>query len=74
MVAQSTVALDESVRSLLPGLSIAPSTGAEITLLDLATHYSGLPSDPDNLWPFNPQNPYANYDGARLLEFIKSRV
>ena len=53
MVAHSKVALDESVRSLLPGLSIAPSTGTEITLLDLATHYSGLPSDPDNLWPFN---------------------
>lgn len=71
MVAQSKVALEESARSLLPELSIAPSTSAEITMLDLATHYSGLPSDPDNLWPFNPQNPYANYDGARLLEFIK---
>lgn len=73
MVAQSKVALDAPVRSLLPGLSIAPSTGTEITLLDLATHYSGLPSDPGNLWPFNPQNPYASYDSARLLEFIRSR-
>jgi serine-type D-Ala-D-Ala carboxypeptidase/endopeptidase len=73
MVAQSKVALNESVRSLLPGLSIAPSTGAEISLLDLATHYSGLPSDPNNLWPFNPRNPYADYDSDRLLEFIEGR-
>ena len=70
MVAQNKVTLDEPVRSLLPGLTITPSMGTEITLLDLATHHSGLPSDPDNLSPFDPHNPYATYDSTRFLEFV----
>jgi serine-type D-Ala-D-Ala carboxypeptidase/endopeptidase len=43
MVAQKKVTLDESVRELLPAGFVAKPVGPEITLLDLATHHSGLP-------------------------------
>jgi D-alanyl-D-alanine-carboxypeptidase/D-alanyl-D-alanine-endopeptidase len=70
MAVQRKVELDEPVRALLAESSTAKGEGAEITLLDLATHHSGLPSDPDNLEPFNPRNPYAAYDSTRLLGFV----
>ncbi|HYA36427.1 MAG TPA: serine hydrolase domain-containing protein, partial [Candidatus Binataceae bacterium] len=72
MIVRKELELDEPVRALLPANSVARSGGAEITLLDLATHRSGLPSDPDNLLSI-PQNPYAGYDSLRLLEFVGAR-
>jgi serine-type D-Ala-D-Ala carboxypeptidase/endopeptidase len=49
MVVQKKVSLTEPVRALLPpGFAGQPSTH-EITLLDLATHHSGLPRYADNL-------------------------
>src|SRR5262249_51730496 len=46
-------ALDEPFRNLLPAGVVKKPTGSEITLLDLATHRSGLPPIPPNL---NPQH------------------
>jgi len=49
MVEEGRVRLDEPVRELLPPGIVAKPPGQEITLLDLATHHSGLPQIPDNL-------------------------
>lgn len=49
MIEQHKVQLDEPVRELLPADTVARPAGAEITLLDLITHHSGLPRMPDNL-------------------------
>jgi serine-type D-Ala-D-Ala carboxypeptidase/endopeptidase len=49
MVAQKKVTLDEPVRELFPAGFVAKPDGPEITLLDLATHHSGLPWDAKDL-------------------------
>jgi CubicO group peptidase (beta-lactamase class C family) len=62
MVEQHKVRLDEPVRALLPPGTVAPpASGAEITLLGLSTHRSGLPRMPDNFKPADPSNPFADY-------------
>ncbi len=70
LAVQQKVRLDEPLRPiLLP--DIAPgSPGTEITLLDLATHRSGLPSVPDNLEPKDPSNPFADYDRVALHQYL----
>jgi CubicO group peptidase (beta-lactamase class C family) len=71
MVEQHKVRLDEPVRTLLPSGTVAPPpSGAEITLLDLSTHRSGLPRMPDNFRPADPSNPFADYDTKALYAFI----
>ncbi len=75
LLAQMTVAgkadLRDHVRDLLPpGLAAAP-VGYEITLLDLATHRSGLPRMPDNPGPGNEREKYVNYHTSDLYAFIK---
>jgi CubicO group peptidase (beta-lactamase class C family) len=73
LAAQGKVRLDEPVRPILfPDIAARPA-GAEITLLDLATHRSGLPSVPDNLDPKDPSNPFADYDSTALHQFLASR-
>ena len=71
MVARGMVRLDQPVADLLPAGTIIPRRGdRQITLLDLATQSSGLPRMPDNFAPKDAANPYADYDGARLLSFL----
>ena len=74
LAAQGKVRLDEPVRPLLfsNNLASAPMSG-EITLLDLVTHRSGLPSVPANLVPKDPGNPFAGYNLVALREFFDSR-
>jgi len=69
---QGKVRLDEPMRPILFPDIAAGSAGAEITLLDLVTHHSGLPSVPDNLDPNDPSNPFADYDSAALHVFFAS--
>jgi D-alanyl-D-alanine-carboxypeptidase/D-alanyl-D-alanine-endopeptidase len=71
MVMQKKVTLDEPVRELLPAGWVAKPAGEEISLLDLATHHSGLPRLPDNLKPANPADPYADYGPEQLEAFLK---
>jgi CubicO group peptidase (beta-lactamase class C family) len=73
MVAQEMATLDEPVRELLPRGTVDRPAGREITLLDLATHHSGLPSWPDNLKPADPENPLADYRVADLYAFLSKR-
>ncbi|HEV2425049.1 MAG TPA: serine hydrolase [Terriglobia bacterium] len=73
MVKRSEVALDDPVAKYLPKSVKMPSrNGKQITLVDLATHTSGLPRLPSNLKPANPENPYADYTVEDLYAFLSS--
>lgn len=73
MVARGEVRLDEPVAELLPDSVRVPSyRGRQITLLDLATHTSGLPRIPTNLAPQDPEDPWADYTVSDLYQFLNS--
>jgi serine-type D-Ala-D-Ala carboxypeptidase/endopeptidase len=44
--------------------------GRKITLAQLSTHTSGLPRLPDNMPLADPEDPYADYSEAMMLEFL----
>jgi serine-type D-Ala-D-Ala carboxypeptidase/endopeptidase len=70
-ILRNAAKLDDPVASLLP--APAPGLtrdGKAVTLGQLASHTSGLPRMPDNFAPANPDDPYADYDAARLLAFL----
>jgi hypothetical protein len=77
MVEAGKTRLDEPVRNLLPpGVAVKPSAIpglAEIRLLDLATHHSGLPSAPGNLIATDHDNPLRDYHAADLYEYLGRR-
>ncbi|UCG85682.1 MAG: serine hydrolase [Gemmatimonadota bacterium] len=71
MVRRGEVRLDDRIEQYLPDGVIAPTRGgASITLLDLATHTSGLPRIPSNFQPADPSNPYADYTTQQMYEFL----
>ncbi len=72
MAARGEVGLDDPVAKYLPAGWTLPVRGRPITLLDLATHRSGLPRLPLNL-PFADEgNPYADYTPALMRDFLKT--
>ena len=62
MMVEGKVSLDEPVRELLPAGVAAKPEGGEITLLDLATHHSGLPRMPDNFQTASRSGTYTSAD------------
>jgi D-alanyl-D-alanine-carboxypeptidase/D-alanyl-D-alanine-endopeptidase len=73
MAQHGEVALSDPVAKYLPASAKVPErNGRAITLVDLATHTSGLPRLPANLYPKNPANPYADYSVAALYEFLST--
>lgn len=71
MVQRGEVALDDPVAKYLPpGVKMPERNGRVITLVDLATHTSGLPRLPANLKPKDPANPYADYSVDQLYQFL----
>jgi len=71
MVEQNEVRLEDPVSKYLPpSVKIPSRNGRQITLLDLATHTSGLPRMPINFAPKDAANPYADYSVAQLYEFL----
>ena len=70
-VERGEVALTDPVSKYLPASVKLPERGGKaITLLDLATHTSGLPRLPSNLAPKDPTNPYADYSVKQLYDFL----
>ncbi len=71
MVARGEVQFDDPVAVFLPSHVTVSSVGdREITLLDLATHRSGLPRMPLNFRPADLRNPYAGYTIEQMYEFL----
>ncbi len=71
MAQRGEVALDDPVSKYLPASVKMPErNGRAITLVDLATHTSGLPRLPSNLSPKDPGNPYADYSVEQLYQFL----
>lgn len=62
MVERGEVSFDDPIELYLPvGVSVPTYNGRSITLVDLATHTSGLANIPDNISPADEYNPYADY-------------
>jgi CubicO group peptidase (beta-lactamase class C family) len=71
MVQGGEVALHDPVAKYLPAnVKMPERNGRSITLVDLATHTSGLPRLPQNLSPKDPSDPYADYSVEQLYEFL----
>ena len=71
MVERGEVTLDTPVQALLPeSVKVPTRNGKQITLLDLSMQVSGLPRMPNNFRPADAGNPYADYDGPKLYEFL----
>ena len=65
--------LETPVQRLLgPDVAVPTRNGAEISLLHLTTHSSGLPRMPDNFRPTDAGNPYADYTVTQLYEFLST--
>lgn len=78
MVQHRLVELEDPVGKFLPeSVTVPQSDGRAITLLDLATHSSGLPRLPDNFAASasgNPKNPYAEYSVDHLYAFLSKHT
>src|SRR5215470_2283012 len=73
MVQRGEVKLDDPVSKYLPpDVKVPERNGRAITLVDLATHTSGLPRMPSNFAPKDPGNPYADYTLDQLYRFLSS--
>ncbi len=73
-LSRKEVALDDPANKHLPAdLQIQSKSDAPITLLQLATHRSGLPVQPPliALIAGNKENPYADYTHAKLTRLTK---
>jgi CubicO group peptidase (beta-lactamase class C family) len=73
MVQRGEVALDDPVAKYLPsGVTMPERNGCFITLLDVATHTSGLPRLPTNMTFWSPANPYAEYSVEKLYKYLST--
>ena len=71
LVARGEVSFDDPVAQFLPAHVTLPTEyGRQITLLDLATHRSGLPRMPLNFFPEDLRNPYADYTVEEMYVFL----
>jgi len=75
MVEAGQVNLTDPISRFLPsGVTAPQKEGKEVTMENLATHTSGLPRLPDNLWPTvtNSDDPYINYTAKDLYAGLGS--
>ena len=71
MVRKGEVKLDDPLQKYLPANVHVPERGGkQITLVDLATHTSALPSLPTNFKPKAAENPYADYTLDQLWTYL----
>ena len=73
MVQEGAVGFEQPVRPLMPAARLPRPATNEITLLDLATHHSGLPSVPADFRPADRANPYADFDLTTLYDYLARR-
>ena len=67
MVQKGELALEDRLTQYLPdSVEVQEMDGMPITLLDLATHRSGLPRMPANFAPKDPLNPYTDYSVKQM--------
>lgn len=70
-VERGEIKLDDPISKYLPpAVKVPTRNGRQITLLDLATHTSGLPRMPDNFAPSDANNPYADYTVEQMYAFL----
>jgi D-alanyl-D-alanine-carboxypeptidase/D-alanyl-D-alanine-endopeptidase len=70
-IARGEVMLDDPIAKLLPPGTVVPSfNGHEITIGDIVTHSSGLPSIPAGYRPADMNNPYADVTERDLLDAL----
>jgi D-alanyl-D-alanine-carboxypeptidase/D-alanyl-D-alanine-endopeptidase len=73
MVARGEISREDFVSAYLPDRVNVPSrSGREITLLDLATHRSGLPRNLEDYRPADQRNPNSDFTIERLYAFLSS--
>ncbi|QNM82628.1 beta-lactamase family protein [Sphingomonas sabuli] len=73
MVRKGEVALDDPVSKYLPaGVRVPSRGGRQITLVDLATHMSGLPRSPVGYQVPDMNNPFAAFEAKHLYAFLSS--
>jgi CubicO group peptidase (beta-lactamase class C family) len=73
MVNKGEVRLEDPAGKYLPASVKMPVRGGkQITLLDLATHTSGLPRLPTNMKPADQSNPYADYTVQQMYDFLNA--
>ncbi len=73
VVERGEVALTDPVAKYLPtSVKVPERGGKQITLVDLATHTSGLPRMPENFKPRDPARPYEDYSPEQLYSFLSA--
>jgi D-alanyl-D-alanine-carboxypeptidase/D-alanyl-D-alanine-endopeptidase len=73
MVEDGELSLSDPIEKYLPADVAVPTDGGRsITLLDLATHTSGLPNLPENFNPADELRPYADYTFEQMYEELGS--
>lgn len=71
MVQHGELNLNDPISKFLPKSVKTPTfNGKEITLLDLATHTSGLPRGPDNLTSNDQYVPFKDYTVDHMYDFL----
>ena len=70
MVTNHQIKLNDTINAYYPELK----DKAPISLISLANHTSGLPRLPTNLNPKNHNNPYADYDEAKLSHYLQNEL
>jgi CubicO group peptidase (beta-lactamase class C family) len=71
MVERGEMKLDDPVAEYLPSsVNVPTHNGKQISLLQLATHTSGLPDNADNLNPKRADNSRADYSAEQLDAFV----
>ena len=76
MVLNKELTLETTIGELLPGANNYPAELRRISLGRIATHSSGLPRLPGNLFATtkDPANPYASYTPEHLDAFLRAFV
>jgi D-alanyl-D-alanine-carboxypeptidase/D-alanyl-D-alanine-endopeptidase len=73
MIARGEMKLNDPVARYLPeSVKMPTRNGKEITLLQLVTHTSALPRNPDNLVTKRADHPLENYTLEKLYAFLSS--